>query len=57
MSNGQDYTAMQSAIERLFAGPVEPTAAALATFREFRDALTQGKIRAAEKHGDRKSVV
>ncbi len=42
---------MQSAIERLFAGPVEPTAAALATFREFRDALTQGKIRAAEKHG------
>ncbi len=42
---------MQSAIERLFGGPVEPTAAALATFREFRDALTQGKIRAAEKQG------
>ena len=51
MSNDRDYTAMQSAIEHLFAGPAEPTAAALATFREFRDALTQGKIRAAEKHG------
>ena len=51
MSNGLDIPALQSAIERLVAGPSEPTPAALATFGEFRDALTQGKIRAAEKQG------
>lgn len=44
-------TTLQSAIECLCTGPVEPTAEALAVFREFRDELTQGKIRAAEKHG------
>ncbi len=51
MSNGPDVTDLQSAIERLAAGAAEPTAAALTTFREFRDALTQGRIRAAEKRG------
>ena len=44
-------TTLQSSIERLFANPNGATSDALATFREFRDALTQGNIRAAEKHG------
>ena len=46
--------ALQSAIERLASrGEVEDKAEARARFLEFRDALTQGKIRAAEKQGDR----
>ncbi len=51
MSDSRDVTTLQSAIERLAVGSAEPTKDALATFREFRDALTQGRIRAAEKHG------
>src|ERR1700724_3766795 len=42
--------ALKTSIERLAAlGEVEPDPSARATFLEFRDALTQGKIRAAEK--------
>lgn len=42
--------ALKSSIERLAAlGEVERNPEARATFLEFRDALTQGKIRAAEK--------
>src|SRR5205823_3430689 len=38
-------------IERLFStADIERTPATLATFQQFRDALTAGKIRAAEKH-------
>ena len=46
-------TSLQSAIERLAAsGEVEHNADARATFLEFRNQLTQGKIRAAERvHG------
>ena len=51
MSDGHDVTTLQSAIERLATGSAEVTSEALATFREFRDALTQGRIRAAEKRG------
>jgi 2,3,4,5-tetrahydropyridine-2-carboxylate N-succinyltransferase len=51
VSDGHNVTTLRSAIERLVAGPSEPTTEALATFREFRDALTQGRIRAAEKRG------
>ncbi|HZU42077.1 MAG TPA: 2,3,4,5-tetrahydropyridine-2,6-dicarboxylate N-succinyltransferase, partial [Terriglobales bacterium] len=44
---------LQPAIERLCAlGEVEHDADARHVFMEFRDALTQGKIRAAEKSGD-----
>ena len=47
-------SSLQSAIERLAShGKIENTAEARARFLEFRDALTQGKIRAAEKQGDR----
>ena len=51
MSSGHDLISLQTAIERLSAGSAEVTSEALATFREFRAALTQGRIRAAEKHG------
>ena len=51
MSNATDPTALRAAIETLLAGPAEPTSTTLATFREFRDALTHGNIRAAEKQG------
>src|SRR5262247_4354434 len=51
------FRAMQSlkaAIERLASmGEVEQKPEARRTFLEFRDALTQGEIRAAEKQGDR----
>jgi 2,3,4,5-tetrahydropyridine-2-carboxylate N-succinyltransferase len=44
---------LKTAIERLAAmGEVEQRPEARQTFLEFRDALTQGKIRAAEKRGD-----
>ena len=44
---------LQPSIERLAAqGEVERNPEARATFLEFRDALTQGKIRAAEKGAD-----
>lgn len=45
---------LRSEIERLYAGgPVPPhaTAQAREVFQQFRDALTQGRIRAAEKSG------
>jgi len=43
---------LQSAIERLASlGEVEQNPEARRVFMEFRDALTQGKIRAAEKQG------
>ena len=51
MYNGQEMSLLQSAIEQLVAAPAEPSTTTLAKFREFRDALTQGKIRAAEKQG------
>lgn len=45
---------LKTAIERLASmGEVERKPEARRTFLEFRDALTQGKIRAAEKQGDR----
>ena len=45
---------LQSAIERFFAMPQgEQTREARAAFLEFRDALTEGRIRAAEKKGNR----
>ena len=45
-------SSLQSAIERLASsGEVEKNPEARKTFLEFRDALTQGKIRAAEKVG------
>ena len=44
---------LKSAIERLASlGEVEQNPEARRTFIEFRDALTQGKIRAAEKQGN-----
>jgi len=44
---------LKAAIERLWAlGEVEQDAEARHVFVEFRDALTQGKIRAAEKSGN-----
>jgi 2,3,4,5-tetrahydropyridine-2-carboxylate N-succinyltransferase len=44
-------SSLQSEIERLASsGSVEQDAAARATFLEFRDALTRGEIRAAEKN-------
>lgn len=49
--------ALKAAIERLASsGEIEGNSGARKTFLEFRDALTQGKIRAAEKHGDRWQV-
>jgi len=51
VSNATDATALRAAIETLLARPAEPTSTTLATFREFRDALTHGNIRAAEKQG------
>ncbi len=51
MSNPHDPANLRATVERLAAGPTEVTPEALATFREFRTALTQGRIRAAEKHG------
>src|SRR5207253_1622163 len=45
---------LKAAIERLASlGEVERNPEARQSFLEFRDALTCGKIRAAEKHGDR----
>lgn len=45
---------LQTTIERLASsGEIGGNSAARKTFLEFRDALTQGEIRAAEKHGDR----
>ena len=47
-------TSLKSAIERLASlGEVEKDPQARQTFLDFRDALTAGKIRAAEKVGDR----
>ena len=51
MSKLHDLAHLQSTVERLAAGSAEVTPEALATFREFRTALTQGQIRAAEKRG------
>ena len=48
---------LKSAIERLSTlGEIEQEPEARKTFLEFRDQLTQGKIRAAEKLGDAKSA-
>src|SRR5882672_8359906 len=47
---------LQTAIENLAAGDVSGNLAARQTFLEFRDALTQGKIRAAEKINGRWQV-
>jgi 2,3,4,5-tetrahydropyridine-2,6-dicarboxylate N-succinyltransferase len=46
---------LRAEIERLYAAgslPVEVAGQALEIFREFREALTHGHVRAAEKHGD-----
>ena len=51
MSSGLDLAALKTSIERLAAGPAEPTSEALAAFRDFRSMLTRGQIRAAEKRG------
>ena len=49
--------ALKAAIERLASlGEIENDPEARKTFLEFRDALTQGKIRAAQKHGGRWTV-
>jgi len=53
VSNPHDLAYLQSAIERLSGGSAEVTPEALSAFREFRTALTQGRIRAAEKRGGR----
>jgi 2,3,4,5-tetrahydropyridine-2-carboxylate N-succinyltransferase len=53
VSNLHDLANLQPVIERLSGGSAEVTPEALAAFREFRRALTQGRIRAAEKRGDR----
>jgi 2,3,4,5-tetrahydropyridine-2-carboxylate N-succinyltransferase len=48
---------LKAAIERLASlGEVESDPRARTVFLEFRQALTEGKIRAAEKYGDRWSV-
>ncbi|HEX2598216.1 MAG TPA: 2,3,4,5-tetrahydropyridine-2,6-dicarboxylate N-succinyltransferase, partial [Terriglobales bacterium] len=48
---------LKAAIERLASlGEVESDPQARTVFLEFRQALTEGKIRAAEKYGDRWSV-
>ena len=48
---------LKTSIERLASlGEVEHDPEARKTFLEFRDQLTQGKIRAAEKIGDRKDA-
>jgi 2,3,4,5-tetrahydropyridine-2-carboxylate N-succinyltransferase len=48
---------LRAAIERFFASPKGVhTQEARQTFLEFREALTQGRIRAAEKKGDRWAV-
>ena len=52
MSSLNDAAALRAAIEHLVANPTEPTPAALGTFRDFRHALTQGRVRAAEKQGE-----
>jgi 2,3,4,5-tetrahydropyridine-2-carboxylate N-succinyltransferase len=52
VSKVHDLTQLQSTVERLAAGSAEVTPEALAAFREFRAALTQGRIRAAEKRGN-----
>ena len=50
-------SSLKSSIERLAAqGEVEHDPEARRTFLEFRDQLTQGKIRAAEKLGDDKNA-
>ena len=50
-------SSLQSAIQRLASlGEIETDPQARQIFLEFRDALTQGKIRAAEKKGDRWTV-
>ena len=50
-------SSLKSSIERLAAqGEVEHDPEARKTFLEFRDLLTQGKIRAAEKIGDKKTA-
>ncbi len=51
MSSIHDLTHLQITIERLAAASSPVTPEALAAFREFRAALTQGRIRAAEKRG------
>ena len=56
MSNLHDLTSLQASVERLAAGSGEITPESLATFREFRTALTQGRIRAAEKRGSHWTV-
>lgn len=49
--------ALKAAIERLASlGEIENDPEARKTFLEFRDALTQGQIRAAQKHGGRWTV-
>src|SRR5579863_3409811 len=49
-------SSLKSSIERLASlGEVEHDPDARRTFMEFRDQLTQGKIRAAEKHGGKES--
>src|SRR6266576_1559302 len=48
---------LKTAIERLASmGEVEQKPEVREIFLEFRDALTQGKVRAAEKHGNRWAV-
>jgi 2,3,4,5-tetrahydropyridine-2-carboxylate N-succinyltransferase len=50
-------SSLQAAIERLYAAPdVQRDPSARQTFLEFRDALTQGKIRAADKISDHWTV-
>lgn len=50
-------TSLKSEIERLASsGEVEKNPEARSVFLEFRDQLTQGKIRAAEKNGDNWTV-
>ena len=50
-------SSLKSSIERLASqGEVEHDPEARKAFLEFRDQLTQGKIRAAEKIGDNKDA-
>jgi 2,3,4,5-tetrahydropyridine-2-carboxylate N-succinyltransferase len=57
INNQQFMSSLKSSIERLAAqGEVEHDPEARKTFLEFRDQLTQGKIRAAEKIGDKKDA-
>jgi 2,3,4,5-tetrahydropyridine-2,6-dicarboxylate N-succinyltransferase len=57
INNQQFMSNLKAAIERLATQPeVERDPEARTIFFEFRDALTQGKIRAAEKIGDKWTV-